>query len=213
MAIRPSSVRKYGRRGGTYRAKGLKPGLGGWLAGTDTRRWTYRVRLIVAACAACLITGCGIVQAVRDGAFTASKSPTALQAKTITFDLAAQPLINPDPDGQPLSVVLRFYQLKDVTTFAELTYVQLQRDDQKLLRDDLLATKDVVLRPGATTSMTEQMNEATQVVGVVAFFREPSRDKTWKLAISREQWDEAHPVMIVADGNELRLVRADPPAK
>lgn len=134
-------------------------------------------------------------------------------AKTITFDLVAKPLINPDPDGQPLSVVVRFYQLRDVTTFAELTYVQFQRSDQKLLKDDLLTTKDVVLRPGASTSMTESMNEAAQVVGVIAFFREPTRDKTWKLAIPGERWKETDPVRIEADGNELKLVQTEPQVK
>jgi type VI secretion system protein VasD len=173
----------------------------------------YRVRLIVAACAACLVTGCGVVQALRDGTLNASGSSTALHAKTVTFDLAAQPLINPDPDGQPLSVVLRFYQLSDVTTFAELTYVQLQRSDQKLLKDDLLATKDVVLRPGANTSVAVPMDDATQIVGIVAFFREPTADKTWKLAIADERLKDSDPVMVEADGNELRLVETRPMAK
>jgi type VI secretion system protein VasD len=206
MAIRPSSK-------ASSRAKLLADLvdrlIGGLRTRTETRHWTCRVGLIVAACAACLVTGCGVAQALKSAALHVSQSPGAPLAKTITFDLAAQPLINPDPDGQPLSVALRFYQLTDVTTFAELTYVQFQRSDQKLLKDDLLATKDVILRPGASTRITEPMNEATQFVGVIAFFREPSQDKTWKLAIARERGDEAAVVRIEADGDELRLVRAD----
>jgi type VI secretion system protein VasD len=176
-------------------------------------RWPGWVSFAVAAFAACFLNGCGVVQAIKDGTINFSKPASTRYAKTITVDLEAQPFINADPDGNPLSVVLRFYQLRDVTTFAELTYVQFQRGDQKLLKDDLLATKDVVLRPGVSTSMTEAMNEATQVVGVIAFFREPTQSKTWKLAIPGDRWKGADPVRIEADGNEIRLVQANPQVK
>lgn len=131
----------------------------------------------------------------------------------MTVNLTAQASLNPDPDGQPLSVVVRFYQLKDVKTFAELNYMQFQSDNQKLLKADVVATKDVVLRPGATTSFTEPLNEATQIVGVIAFFREPEPDKTWKLVIPNGRWKKTTPVTIEVSGNELRLAEAKPTSK
>ena len=40
------------------------------------------------------------------------------------------------------------------------------------------------------------MNEAAQVVGVVAFFREPGQDAGWKLSIPKKQWKKTDPVRI-----------------
>jgi type VI secretion system protein VasD len=152
-----------------------------------------------------MATGCGVVQSIRDGTFS---TPSAPRAKAIPVTLAAQPSINPDPEGRPLSVVVRFYKLRDVKQFAELTYVQLQRDGRKLLKEDLVATNDVSLMPGATTRVTEVINEGTQYLGVVAFFRTPSQDKTWKLAIPVERSDQSAAVTILAAGNEVKLVDA-----
>jgi type VI secretion system protein VasD len=166
---------------------------------------SYRSSLAVAVCAACLGSGCGVVHALRDGTFSTS---SASQAKSIPVTLVAQPSINPDSDGHPLSVVVRFYKLRDVNRFAELTYLQLQRDDRKLLEEDLVATNDVSLLPGATTRVAEIVNEGTQFLGVVAFFRAPSQDKTWKLVIPVERREESAAVTILAAGNEVKRIDA-----
>lgn len=176
-------------------------------------RLSCQLSIAIAVFSLFVVTGCGVVQALRGSTHNDPKSPPAPQAQTMTIDLSSQPFLNPDPDGQSLSVLIRFYQLGDIKTFAELNYVQLQRDDQKLLGDHLLAMKDVVLRPGVSTSVTEPVNVATQVVGVVAFFREPGDGQTWKLTIPRERWKEPGPVTIEVEGNELRLLEADPQAK
>ncbi|WP_133667590.1 type VI secretion system lipoprotein TssJ [Paraburkholderia sp. BL10I2N1] len=174
------------------------------------KRWPCRASLAIVASVALLTTGCGVMQAVTDGMANLAKSDPARHAKAMTVDLTAQAFLNPAPGGQSLSVVVRFYQLRDVKTFADLTYVQLQRDDQNLLKADLLGTKDVVLRPDASASIVEPMNEATRVVGVVAFFRAPLQDKVWKLAIPKKQWKNTDPVKIEVSGNELVLVGENP---
>jgi type VI secretion system protein VasD len=79
------------------------------------------------------------------------------------------------------------------------------------VKADLLATKDVVLRPDTSASLTEPMKPDTQIVGVVAFFREPSQNRTWKLAIDKKQWKKTDPVKIELNGNDLVLVGAEPP--
>lgn len=53
------------------------------------------------------------------------------------------------------------------------------------------------------------MNPDAQVVGVVAFFRDPVQGKEWKLAIQKKQWKKTDPVKIELNGNELVLVGAD----
>lgn len=168
-----------------------------------------RASLAIAILSAVSTAGCGVAQAVGDGTVDAAKWAFTTQVKTMNVDLTGRASLNADAVGQSLSTVVRFYQLKDAKTFAELNYAQLQSDDLNLLKADLLATKDVVLRPGASASLAQPMNPDAQVVGVVAFFREPVQGKEWKLAIQKKQWKKTDPVKIEVSGNELVLLGGD----
>jgi type VI secretion system protein VasD len=175
----------------------------------NMKRAARRAGLAIAILSAVASAGCGVAQAVGDGTVDAAKWAFTTQVKTMNVDLKGRASLNADAQGQSLSTVVRFYQLKDAKTFAQLNYVQLQSDDLNLLKADLLATKDVVLRPDASASIAEPMNPDAQVVGVVAFFREPAQDRIWKLAIQKKQWKKTDPVKIEVSGNELVLVGAD----
>jgi type VI secretion system protein VasD len=168
-----------------------------------------RASLAIAILSVVATAGCGVAQTVGDGTVDAAKWAFTTQVKTMNVDLTGRASINSDAMGQSLSTVVRFYQLKDAKTFAQLNYAQLQSDDLNLLKADLLATKDVVLRPGASASIDQPMNPDAQVVGVVAFFRDPVQGKEWKLAIQKKQWKKTDPVKIEVNGNELVLVGAD----
>lgn len=175
----------------------------------NTKRATCCAGLAIAILSIVATPGCGVAQAVGDGTANAAKWAFTTQVKTMNVDLQGRTSLNTDAQGQPLSTVVRFYQLKDATTFAQLNYAQLQSDDLNLLKVDLLATKDVVLRPDAAASLAEPMNPDAQFVGVVAFFRQPVQDSVWKLAIPKKQWKKTDPVKIEVNGNELVLVGAE----
>ncbi len=168
-----------------------------------------RANLTVAILTAAASAGCGVAQSVGDGTVDAAKWAFTTQVKTMNVDLTGLASLNADLQGQSFSTVVRFYQLKDEKIFAKLNYAQLQTDDLNLLKADLLATKDVVLRPNGSASIAEPMNPAAQVVGVVAFFRDPVQDGGWKLAIHKKQWKKTDPVRIEVNGNELVLVGAE----
>ncbi|MDR6204734.1 type VI secretion system protein VasD [Paraburkholderia graminis] len=174
-------------------------------------RAARRAGLAIAILSTVALSGCGAAQAVGDGTVDAAKWAFTAQVKTMNVDLSSRALLNADAKGQSLSTVVRFYQLKDARTFEQLNYSELQSNDLNLLKADLLATKDVVQRPGASASLAEPMNPDAQVVGVVAFFREPAQDRLWKLAIQKKQWKKTDPVKIEASGNELVLMGADSP--
>ncbi|WP_082163785.1 MULTISPECIES: type VI secretion system lipoprotein TssJ [Burkholderia] len=116
--------------------------------------------------------------------------------------------LNQNEQGQSLPVVVRVYQLKDAKTFEQLDYTLLQTNDLDALKADLLATKDVVLGPGASASVNEPMNPDAQVVGIAAFFREPGDGAVWKLAVPKKQWKKTDPVKIEVRDNALILVDA-----
>lgn len=155
------------------------------------------------------MAGCGVGQAVKDGTVDAAKWAFTTQVKTMNVDVVGRESLNADAQGRSLSTVVRLYQLKDSKTFDQLDYGRLRAGDLEALRADLLATKDIVLRPGASASVSEPMNDDAQFVGVVAFFREPKPDATWKLAIPKKQWKKTDPVKIEVRGNELVLLGAN----
>lgn len=175
----------------------------------NRKRMTQRAGLAIALLAAVVTAGCGVAQAVGDSTVDAAKWAFTTKVKLMNVDLSGRASINSDVQGQSLSTVVRFYQLKDAKTFEQLSYAQLQSDDLNLLKADLLATKDVVLRPDARASLADPMNPDAQFVGVVAFFRDPLQDRVWKLAIPKKQWKKTDPVKIEVNGNELVLVDAD----
>lgn len=171
----------------------------------NMKRAAHRAGLVIGILSAVATAGCGVAQSVSDGTVDAAKWAFTTQVKTMNVDLKSRASLNADAQGQSLSTVVRFYQLKDAKTFAQLNYEQLQSDDLNLLKADLLATKDVVLRPDASASIAEPMNPDAQVVGVAAFFREPGRDAVWKLTIAKQQWKKTDPVKIEVNGNALVL--------
>lgn len=175
----------------------------------DMKRAAYRASLAIAILSAVTTAGCGVAQSVSDSTVDAAKWAFTTQVKTMNVDLTGRASLNTDAQGQSLSTVVRFYQLKDAKAFEKLNYAQLQSDDLNLLKADLLATKDVVLRPGASASIAQPMNPDAQFVGVIAFFRDPGQGTEWKLAIQKKQWKKTDPVKIEVNGNELVLVGAD----
>lgn len=167
-----------------------------------------QLRIGAAALAVLAVAGCGVGQAVKDSTVDAAKWAFTTQVKTMNMDLVSRSSLNANGAGQSLSTVVRIYQLKTPQAFQQLDYTQLQTNDLAALKTDLLATKDVVLRPEASASISEPMSSDAAYVGVVAFFRDAGKDSSWKLVIPKKQWKKTDPVKIEARDNTLNLVGA-----
>jgi type VI secretion system protein VasD len=150
------------------------------------------------------LCGCGVGQAVQGSTVDAAKWAFTTQVKTMNLDLISRSSMNQNGTGQPLSTVVRIYQLKKAQAFEKLDYMQLQKNDLAALKTDVLTTKDVVLRPDSNASVSVAMNEETQYVGIVAFFRSAGHDSTWKLVVPRKQWKKTDPVKIEVQDNTLQ---------
>jgi type VI secretion system protein VasD len=154
---------------------------------------------------ATLIAGCGVGQAVKDSTVEAAKWAFTTQVKTMNLDLVSRYSLNTNGAGQSLSTVVRVYQLKTPKAFEQLSYAQAQANDLESLKADLLATKDVVLRPDASVSLAEPMHADAGYVGVVALLRNPDKEAVWKLVVPKKQWKKTDPVKIEVRGSTLQL--------
>jgi type VI secretion system protein VasD len=129
--------------------------------------------------------------------------------KVLHLDFTAREALNTDSrESNSLSepVVVRVYQLKDHKTFDKTVYQQLLKDGDTILKDDLLATRDVVVKPGGDANLDMPMEEDAQFVAVVGLFRHPDMVKnSWKRVLKREDLDPDKPRILEAGNNHLTL--------
>lgn len=156
-----------------------------------------------------LLTGCGLTQKIGDGTSSVMKSVFYKEVKTLHLDVTARSELNTDDSENPsLSqpVMVRVYQLKDRKAFDRIVYQQLVTEGDDAAGDELLASRSLVVKPGADVSLDMPMEEAAQFVAVVALFRAPDMAKNdWKLVLTRDDLDPDKPRIIEASNNRLTL--------
>lgn len=100
----------------------------------------------------------------------------------VNVALVADPNLNPDSSGQPLSVVVRIYQLKDKGRMESADYSSIWKSDRETLSDDLLDRQERVVQPDAQEVMEIKAHTMAAYLGVVALFQNPVGD-TWRKII------------------------------
>lgn len=156
-----------------------------------------------------MLAGCGLTQKISDGASSAVKSVFYRQVKTLRLDLSARNALNTDnreDNSASQPVMVRVYVLKDRKTFDKTVYQQLAAEGEEILKDDQLASRSLVLKPGTEMSLTMPLDEQAQYVAVVALFRAPDLTKNdWKLVLAREDLDPDRARVIEASHHQLVL--------
>ncbi|MBE4856210.1 type VI secretion system lipoprotein TssJ [Enterobacter cloacae complex sp. P40RS] len=155
------------------------------------------------------LTGCGVTQGIADGTKSAFNAVFYKKIKVLHLDFTAREALNTDSrESNSLSepVVVRVYQLKDRKTFDKTVYQQLLKDGDTILKADLLATREVVVKPGGDANLDMPMEEGAQFVAVVGLFRHPDMvNNTWKQVLRREDLDPDNPRILEAGNNHLTL--------
>ncbi|HEN4996657.1 TPA: type VI secretion system lipoprotein TssJ [Klebsiella aerogenes] len=155
------------------------------------------------------LTGCGVMQGVTDGTKSAFNAVFYKKIKVLHLDFTAREALNTDArENNSLSepVVIRVYQLKDRKTFDKTVYQQLLKDGETILKADLLASRDVLVKPGGDANLNMPMEEGAQFVAVVGLFRHPDMvNNTWKQVIKRNDLDPDKSRILEAGNNHLTL--------
>lgn len=141
------------------------------------RCWKQAVLLLAASSVITLGLACG-----------KPKIPKPQPSIPIAVEGQATPTINRDFNGDPNSVVVRVYHLKDKVEFAKLTFdlATSGRTDQELLGADFLGRSEFVAVPGTTFLEKADLTAGTRYIGVVAFFRKPD-PHYWRYIVSLDQ--------------------------
>lgn len=97
----------------------------------------------------------------------------------LRFIVTADELINPNAESQPSPVVLRIYELKSLTAFEPATLFQLLDNDTAVLGSDMVAKREIEIKPGERQGFDRNTPADTHYIGVVAGFRDID-SATWR---------------------------------
>ena len=153
-----------------------------------------------------LVTGCGLTQKVSEGTVSLTKSIFYKEIKTLHLDLSAREAANKNAQGIALSTVVRIYQLKDRKAFDSANYQSLFAQDSMVVKADLLAQKDIRVRPGESVTVDIPLEKEAQYVGVAGMFISPDQSEdSWRVVLGREDLDSDKARVIELNSQALVL--------
>ena len=154
-----------------------------------------------------LVTGCGLTQKVSEGTVSLTKSIFYKEIKTLHLDLSAREAANKNAQGIALSTVVRIYQLKDRKAFDSANYQSLFAQDSTVVKADLLAQKDVRVRPGESVTVDIPFENEAQYVAVAGMFISPDQSEdSWRVVLRREDLDPDKARVIELNSQALVLL-------
>ncbi|MFC3624649.1 type VI secretion system lipoprotein TssJ [Vogesella amnigena] len=169
-----------------------------------------RTRLLAVLLCPLLLAGCGAMQTIKEATVNTTKAIFFSQTLRLKLDLVARAALNGDEKDQPASVVVRLYQLKSSASLEKASYEQLLADDETVLQGELISSKGLLLRPGATLSLDEPLDKATKQVAVAVFFRAENKTKDWRVIIPRDDLSDDQALRLNVDREHIRR---EPPAE
>ncbi|WP_297197585.1 type VI secretion system lipoprotein TssJ [uncultured Pluralibacter sp.] len=168
---------------------------------TVTRLWA----LTLIACG--LLAGCGLTQTVTDGTVSITKSIFYKKIKMLHLDFAPRAAINADGAQTPLATMVRVWQLRDRKAVDAADYQTLLRNADTVLKEDILATKELLVMPDGSVTIDVPMDENAQFVAIAGLFNRPDlKDNRWRLVLTRDELDPDKPRTIELGDGWLSLV-------
>ncbi|WP_145128389.1 type VI secretion system lipoprotein TssJ [Pseudomonas sp. URMO17WK12:I11] len=169
---------------------------------------TASERFIVVALAI-FLGGCGLTQKIVEGTASTAHAVFYKQVKTLHLDFTGRSAMNTDSaemSGLSVPVLVRVYQLRNHKALDRATYDDLVSHGERVLGDDLLNEKAVVVKPGEAAQLTTPLSSEAQYIAVIALFRNPDMDEnTWRLTVQRDDLDPDQPRVVELGDNRLKL--------
>jgi len=142
--------------------------------------------LLVASVATLVLAGC-------------SHKPPVLK-----INLRGDAVLNPDPSGASLPVVVYLHQLKRRDKFEAAEFRALWKSPGDALGNDLVESQELTLRPGEERHIDIQRNLDTRFLGVVALFRTPEGDR-WRRVLPLDPKKKKQALRLSLRGSQVEL--------
>ncbi|WP_137164310.1 type VI secretion system lipoprotein TssJ [Pseudomonas asiatica] len=171
--------------------------------------WRTGFKAFTASTLIGVLGGCGLAQKVADGTASTAHAIFYKQVRTLHLDLNGRSAMNTNVEemsGLSVPVLVRVYQLRGGQALENATYDNLVSQGERVLRDDLLDERVVVIKPGEAAQLSTPLQGEAQYVGVVALFRSPDvLQDTWRLVLDRDDLDPDQARVIELGDNRLTL--------
>jgi type VI secretion system protein VasD len=159
--------------------------------------WRTVFKCFMASTLIAVLAGCGLAQKVADGTASAADAIFYKQVKMLHLDLSGRLAI---------PVLVRVYQLKDNKALENATYDDLLSQGERVLRDDLLDERVVVIKPGEAAQLSTPLQGDARYVAVVALFRSPDViENTWRVVLQRDDLEPDQARVLELGDNRLTL--------
>nr|WP_154325187.1 type VI secretion system lipoprotein TssJ [Pantoea sp. 201603H] len=166
---------------------------------------SLRQVVLLALCS--LLAGCGLTQTVTEGTVSMTKAIFYKKIKVLHLDFEPRAAANADEAQTPLATMVRVYQLKDRQKVEAADYQKLLRDADSTLKEDMVASKSLLVMPKGSVSLNMPMDEDAKYVAVIGLFNRPEmKNNTWRLVLSRDDLDPDKPRTIELGKGSLTLV-------
>ncbi|EXU74196.1 type VI secretion system lipoprotein TssJ [Erwinia mallotivora] len=154
-----------------------------------------------------LLTACGLTQTVSDGTVSVTRAIFYKKIKVLHLDFEPRAAINADESQTPLATMVQVYQLKDRQKVDAVDYQKLLRDADNTLKEDIVASKSLLVMPKGSVTLNMLMNEEAKFVAVVGLFNRPDmRNNSWKLVLSLDDLDPDKPRTIELGNGWMTLI-------
>ncbi|MGG5820959.1 type VI secretion system lipoprotein TssJ [Falsiroseomonas sp. HW251] len=87
---------------------------------------------------------------------------------------------NPDPTGRPSPVALSVFYLTQTAKFERADVFALTERERDTLGQDSTGSEQFVIAPGESRSVTRELRQGVQAIGVVALFRDVDSGAQWR---------------------------------
>lgn len=153
-----------------------------------------------------LLAGCGLTQTVTDGTISITKS-IFYKNQNAASGFYPRTVSNADGAQTPLATMVRVYQLRDRKAVDTADYQMLLRRADTVLKDDVLASKELLVMPDGSVTLNMPMDEDAQFVAVVGLFNRPDqKDNRWRTVLTRDDLNPDKPRTIELGDGWLSLV-------
>jgi len=153
-----------------------------------------------------LLSSCGAWQKTKQGTASIADAVFYRQVNILHLTFTARKAINQDDAQQSMPLRLNILQLSTRQRFDNAEYSSLLAQPDWVLKESLVAQRQLSVMPGQSVSLDMPMEKQAQFVAVVGLFRQPDRERgTWKRVLSREELDADSPRTIEVRDNTLNL--------
>lgn len=99
---------------------------------------------------------------------------------TVTLEIQGGADQNPDQTGRPSPVALSIFYLTQTAKFERADVFALTERERDTLGQDSAGSEQFVIAPGERRSVTRELRQGVQAIGVVALFRDVDSGARWR---------------------------------